>query len=69
MNKIILGDNLAELKKISDAEFHLIYIDPPFNTGRSQQRERVKTTADIDGSRTGFQGKKYKTEVVSTISY
>ncbi|MFB2554161.1 DNA-methyltransferase [Herbiconiux liangxiaofengii] len=32
------GDNLAVLAGFDDASFTLIYLDPPFNTGRAQAR-------------------------------
>ena len=32
--QIIFGDNLTELPKLPDAFSTMIYIDPPFNTGK-----------------------------------
>ena len=58
---IYSGDNLAVMREFEDASFDLIYIDPPFNTGRTQSRKRLKTIRDRDGDRTGFQGKRYRT--------
>ena len=55
------GDNLDVMRELEDASFDLIYIDPPFNTGRIQSRKRLKTIGDRDGDRTGFQGKRYRT--------
>ena len=55
------GDNLDVMRGFEDASFDLIYIDPPFNTGRTQSRKRLKTIRDRDGDRTGFQGKRYRT--------
>lgn len=63
------GDNLALLPTLPDAAFHLIYIDPPYNTGRPQARTRVRTVQDEAGDRTGFQGKRYRTEKVGTASF
>ncbi len=40
----------------------LIYIDPPFNTGTTQQRPRLRTIRDPNGDRTGFGGHRYRTE-------
>jgi site-specific DNA-methyltransferase (adenine-specific) len=40
-NNIILGDNLEILPKIPPKSVSLIYIDPPFNTGRTQKRKRT----------------------------
>jgi hypothetical protein len=42
----------------------LIYIDPPFNTGRRQTRLRMKTVRDEAGDRVGFGGHRYRTELV-----
>lgn len=65
VNRIIYGDNLAALKGMPDGIARLIYIDPPFNTGKVQKRIRIRTVVDREhGDRTGFQGKRYKTEKV-----
>lgn len=69
MGEIFLGDNLAELKKFEDGEFQLIYVDPPFNTGRTQARTRIQVTPDLNGDRTGFRGRRYKSEVVGHSFY
>jgi len=61
-NKVILGDNLAVLGEMEDACVDLIYIDPPFNTGKVQRRDRLRTTASESGTRSGFSGKKYETQ-------
>ena len=58
---IHLGDNLAVMRGFADASFDLIYVDPPFNTGKRQSRARLKTVRDADGDRTGFQGARYRT--------
>jgi len=63
------GDNLDVIRDFPDASFELIYIDPPFNTGRAQSRTRIKTVQDEAGDRTGFQGKRYRTTVVGSSSY
>ncbi|GAA5087608.1 hypothetical protein GCM10025760_09010 [Microbacterium yannicii] len=36
--EILEGDNLEVIRRLPDASFTLIYLDPPFNTGRSQER-------------------------------
>ena len=63
------GDSLTVTAGFEDGSFELIYIDPPFNTGRLQTRKRLKTVRDDDGDRTGFQGKRYKTKCLSEISF
>ena len=37
---IYFGDNLEIIRAFPDASFDLIYIDPPFNTGKTQARTR-----------------------------
>ena len=68
-NRIILGDNLDVLPGLPDGSFQLIYIDPPFNTGRDQSRKTLKTVADTEGDRTGFNGTRYRTELLQSSSY
>ena len=58
---IVLGDNLAVTALLPDAAFRLIYLDPPFNTGRVQRRQSVSTTRTPDGARQGFGGNHYDT--------
>jgi len=55
------GDNLDVLSHFEDESFDLIYIDPPFNTGRTQSRTQMKTVRDDNGDRTGFKGQRYRT--------
>jgi len=43
-SQIIQGDCLDVLPTLPDAFARLIYIDPPFNTGKPQQRERIRAT-------------------------
>lgn len=63
-NQILLGDNLELMGSFDDGCAQLIYADPPFNTGRKQSRQRVRTVADEAGDRTGFGGRRYRTEPV-----
>lgn len=63
------GDNEEVLPTLPDASFDLIYIDPPFNTGRAQARREIKTVRDVDGDRTGFHGERYRTVKVGTRSF
>jgi site-specific DNA-methyltransferase (adenine-specific) len=58
-NSIHFGDNLEILKKLPSESFSLIYLDPPFNTGKVQKRSSIKTTRSETGSRMGFAGKSY----------
>ena len=62
LNRIVHGENLAVLQSLPDASAELIYVDPPFNTGRRQVRPGIKTVRDEAGDRTGFGGRRYRTE-------
>jgi len=68
-NTVYLGDNLAVLKSIPTESIDLIYIDPPFNTGRSQQRSKETTRRNDEGDRIGFKGKRYETIKSQVLSY
>jgi len=66
---VVLGDNAQVLPLLPDASFQLIYIDPPFNTGRQQVRRTLKTSA-VDGpGRPGFGGRRYTSEEVGRTAY
>ena len=70
MNRIVLADNMAVLPTIEPGTANLIYIDPPFNTGKVQQRDRLRTVRDDEGGdRTGFQGKRYRTLKLGSQSF
>jgi len=67
-NEVINGENLAALKSMHDESFQLIYIDPPFNTGRPQVRTNRSSVSSETGN-LGFQGKRYEQVVKSVLSY
>lgn len=69
MNSIVYGDNLPILRSIPTASVDLIYIDPPFNTGKTQTRNQIATIRDDGGDRTGFQGKRYRTVKIGSTGY
>ncbi len=68
-SEIILADNLEVLPRFQDGTFQLIYIDPPFNTGRAQTRRTLQTVPDEHGDRVGFQGRRFKTRLLAESSY
>ena len=68
-NTIYFGDNLPILKSLPTESIDLIYIDPPFNTGKVQARRQLRTTRDENGDRVGFGDQQYKTEVLSEQHY
>ena len=69
MNRVYLGDNLPILQTMPDASVQLIYIDPPFNTGKIQEHTRLRTRRAERGDRTGFQGRRYDTIRIGTIRF
>lgn len=58
---VVHGDNLPVISGLPDESFRLIYIDPPFNTGRTQRRQALTTQRSAEGTRTGFGGNSYDT--------
>jgi site-specific DNA-methyltransferase (adenine-specific) len=66
---VLLGDNAELLPPLPSGAFQLIYVDPPFNTGKRQSREMLETVRDDGGDRTGFQGRRYRTVRVGRSSY
>ena len=62
------GDNLSILQEMADASVDMIYIDPPFNTQKTQVGGRGVAVADTAGS-TGFAGRSYRIEKSNTMSY
>jgi site-specific DNA-methyltransferase (adenine-specific) len=68
-DEIILGDNLEVLPRFADGSFQLIYVDPPFNTGRRQTRRTLRAVAEEEGDRTGFGGRRYRSDLVGESSY
>ena len=66
---ILHGDNLDLLPSFADGTFQLVYADPPFNTGRVQERLTLSATADAEGDRVGFGGRRYRTRLVARSAY
>jgi site-specific DNA-methyltransferase (adenine-specific) len=67
--RIVLADNLAVLGTLPEQSVDLIYVDPPFNTGKRQTLERLRTSRDADGDRTGFQGQRFRTIKLGSRSF
>lgn len=66
---IYFSDNLPVLQSLPKDLVDLIYIDPPFNTGKVQRRSQLSTIRDENGDRIGFQGKRYRTIKLGTKEY
>lgn len=70
MRRIILGDNADVLPTLPERFARLVYIDPPFNTGKVQRRERIRATStEGPGDRAGFAGRRYSVERVESGAY
>jgi len=70
VGRIVLADNLRVLAETPDESVDLIYVDPPFNTGRRQTLTSIRSVRDeAQGDRQGFQGRRYRTLHLGTSSY
>lgn len=68
-NRIHFADNLEVLPTLRDGSVDLIYIDPPFNTGKRRTKIQVKVRASATGDRIGFGGRRYDTETVGRVCF
>ena len=68
-NMMIFGDNAEILPQLPDGCAQLIYIDPPFNTGKTQARSVMRNEQSKTGTRIGFKGQSYDSTIESTRSY
>jgi site-specific DNA-methyltransferase (adenine-specific) len=66
---LVFGDNAGVLDGLPAGLFDLVYLDPPFNTGRSRARHTLSVVADGDGDRVGFGGRRYRSQLLQTLSY
>ncbi|WP_394342426.1 DNA-methyltransferase [Rothia uropygialis] len=66
---IIRGDNQDVLAQLPSNAFSMIYVDPPFNTGRAQVRRNLRNQRAEPGQadRRGFKGQSY-TSVLESLS-
>jgi site-specific DNA-methyltransferase (adenine-specific) len=62
-NLVVHADNADYLPSLPDGAFSMIYVDPPFNTGRVQRRQQLsmERTSHGSGDRVGFKGLSYTT--------
>jgi site-specific DNA-methyltransferase (adenine-specific) len=63
------GDNLPLLAELPDGAFRLAYLDPPFNTGRIQERRELRVVPSPTGGRVGFRGTRYEALRMQATSY
>ncbi|MCG8554800.1 MAG: site-specific DNA-methyltransferase [Proteobacteria bacterium] len=60
---------MRALAELPDECVGLVYIDPPFNTGKRRRLTQLRTELDPDGDRTGFGGRRYRTTRLRSMSY
>jgi site-specific DNA-methyltransferase (adenine-specific) len=68
-NLIVYAENLSYMRTLPDGAFRLIYIDPPFNTGKVQQRARMRVVASEQGVRVGFGDRRYHVQLYDSPAY
>jgi site-specific DNA-methyltransferase (adenine-specific) len=66
---LIVGDNADVMPRLPTGSFDLVYMDPPFNTGRVQTRRTLSVVADSGGERVGFGGRRYRSRLLESLSY
>jgi site-specific DNA-methyltransferase (adenine-specific) len=66
---LVHGDNAPVLDALPEAAFDLVYVDPPFNTGRAQARHTLTVAAAADGERQGFGGRRYSARLLRSLSF
>jgi site-specific DNA-methyltransferase (adenine-specific) len=66
---IVHGEALRVLRTLPDRCAGLVYADPPFNTGRNRTGITTRVVRDDHGSRTGFAGRRYRSNVALGASY
>jgi site-specific DNA-methyltransferase (adenine-specific) len=66
---VVQGDNLRILAQLPGECFQVIYIDPPFNTGKTQKLQSLKTVRSGKGNRLGFKGQSYEVVKGEVRSY
>jgi len=66
---VIWAENADILSRLPGGSFDLIYIDPPFNTGKTQARKTIEAVPDARGEHLGFAGRRYKTRLLAESSY
>ncbi len=65
------ADGVEVARGLEDESVDLVYLDPPFNTGKRQERERLRTrrAEEGGGDRTGFGGRRYETVRLGSRSF
>jgi len=70
VRRIVHGENLVALGQLPAKFARLAYLDPPFNTGRVQKRDRMRVTSvEGAGVRGGFHGRRYNVERTESAAF
>lgn len=69
MKRIVQGDNLEVLAALPRTFARLVYIDPPFNTGRKQSRARMRVRTAEQGERKGFGERRFDVQRLDSPVY
>jgi len=68
-SQVHFAENLDVLRRLPGEAVDLIYVDPPFNTGKTQRLDRIDTVSDEDGDRVGFKGRRYRSTPGTSMAY
>ena len=68
-NRIYFGDNLPILQSLPSESIDLIYIDPPFNTGKTQARTQIRTERNDERRPDRLRGQRYETIKIGSKGY
>jgi site-specific DNA-methyltransferase (adenine-specific) len=67
---LVKGDNAQVLDRLPEGAFDLVYLDPPFNTGRKRSHARLAVARDEEnGDRTGFAGRRYRSTAAAALAF
>lgn len=66
---VVHGEALDTLRSLPPGCVDMVYVDPPFNTGRTRRGERLRVVQQEAGDRTGFGGRRYTTSRTLGESY
>jgi site-specific DNA-methyltransferase (adenine-specific) len=67
---LVHGDNLTAMQRMPDSSMRMVYLDPPFNTGRAQlRRTTTHSRASAPAAWQGFGGESYVRTVEALSSY
>jgi site-specific DNA-methyltransferase (adenine-specific) len=66
---VVRGEALEVLRALPAGCAGLVYVDPPFNTGRRRVAYRTSVVRDDGGRRAGFAGRRYRSQTTRGESF